>query len=116
MNISTPAIFIALFGILHFGHSEVKKDEIDPIATALSKLEKRTNDDSFVIIEALPSERYVQFSTYEDQTVFVDFPISNYQPKDDPYMGIVVSEKVKRTSDIEGYEHTRFISTEEERD
>ncbi|MDQ8196399.1 hypothetical protein QEH59_18365 [Coraliomargarita sp. SDUM461004] len=114
MNRIITSILFICFSILHSGCSEPETQSDDPIATALEKLKERKNDDAFVIIEALPTENYVQFATYSDQSIFVDFPISTYEPEEDGFIGIVETEKVIRTSEIEGYRLTRFISEDEE--
>jgi hypothetical protein len=46
----------------------------DDIASALERLRTRTNNDRYVILEAAPTDRYVQF-TSENGAVVYDFPV-----------------------------------------
>ncbi|MEO0511156.1 MAG: hypothetical protein AAF065_15005 [Verrucomicrobiota bacterium] len=107
-------LLLASLSIQFLGCTDNEGVSSDPIAQALSELKKRTNDDSFVIIEALPTQNYVQFATYTDQSIFVDFPISRYDLTENAFVGIIETNEVNEISNTDGYTLSRFISAEEE--
>lgn len=92
----------------------VKAEDIDPhgIKQALLDLATRRNEDAYVIVEALPSERYVQFSNYNDGIVYFNFPILSVEIV--PFDGVVRTEYINRLPELNEALVDRLLSIEEE--
>lgn len=93
-------------------------NDSDPfgIAKALNDLKTRTNDDAFVIIEALPSGKFVQFSKYANDEIYFNFPIYSVDvAESDGTESLVETTEVSSIpKDLEG-DTSRMLSIDEEK-